>query len=177
MGVIKVDRLKEVLQSINGLVQKQVLVGIPDSAPERKDDAPLSNAAIGYIQETGSPANNLPARPFLVPGVAAAQPKTLPQLQKATEAALDGNLNGAERRMSAAGMAAQNSVRKRINSGISPALSEVTLRERARRGRKGAQEELDRRAAGEKPGIDLAKPLVDTGQLRNSITYVIRKRK
>ncbi len=178
MGFIKTDRLKEVLQSINGLVQKEVLVGIPDSTAGRKDDGePLSNAEIGYIQETGSPANNLPARPFLVPGVAAAQPKTLPQLQKGVEAALDGDLEAVQRRLSSAGMVAQNSVRARINSGISPALSEATLRERARRGRKGAKEELERRAAGEKPGTDLAKPLVDTGQLRNAITYVIRKRK
>ncbi len=178
MGVMKVDRLKAVLQSINGLVDKQVLIGVPDSTAGRKDDGePLSNAEIGYIQETGSPANNLPARPFLVPGVAAAQSKTLPQLQKGVEAALDGDLEAVQRRLSSAGLVAQASVRKRINSGITPALSEATLRERARRGRKGAEEELARRAAGEKPGTDLAKPLIDTGQLRNAITYVIRKRK
>ncbi|GMG90666.1 hypothetical protein Cmtc_18860 [Cupriavidus sp. TKC] len=159
MGFMKVDRLKEVLQSISGLVDKQVLVGIPDSAPERQDDEPISNAAIGYIQETGSPANNLPARPFLVPGVAAAEPKTLPKLQQAVEAALDGDLSRADKRMAGAGLEAQNSVRARINSGISPELKESTLANRRRRGRTGTV------------------PLIDTGQLRNSITYVIRKRK
>lgn len=159
MGVMKVDRLKEVLQSINGLVQKELLVGIPDSAPERKDDEPIGNAAIGYIQETGSPVNNLPPRPFLVPGVAAAEGKVSPHLQKAVEAALDGDLTGAERRMGAAGLTAQNSVRARINSGIDPALKESTMADRRRRGRTGTV------------------PLIDTGQLRNSITYVIRKRK
>lgn len=158
MGFIKTDRLKEVLESISGLVDKQVLVGIPDSAPERKDDVPLSNAAIGYIQETGSPANNLPARPFLVPGVASAQEKTLPQMQKAVEAALDGDLPRAEKRMASAGLAAQNSVRARINSGISPQLKESTLAARRRRGRTGTV------------------PLIDTGQLRNAVTYVIRKK-
>ncbi|GAA7770973.1 hypothetical protein RN01_29825 [Cupriavidus sp. SHE] len=159
MGFMKVDRLKEVLQSISGLVDKQVLVGIPDSAPERQDDEPIGNAAIGYIQETGSPANNLPARPFLVPGVAAAEPKTLPKLQQAVEAALDGDLSRADKRMAGAGLEAQNSVRARINSGISPELKESTLANRRRRGRTGTV------------------PLIDTGQLRNSITYVIRKRK
>ncbi len=159
MGFMKVDRLKEVLQSISGLVDKQVLVGIPDSAPERQDDEPIGNAAIGYIQETGSPANNLPARPFLVPGVAAAEPKTLPKLQQAFEAALDGDLSRADKRMAGAGLEAQNSVRARINSGISPELKESTLANRRRRGRTGTV------------------PLIDTGQLRNSITYVIRKRK
>lgn len=178
MGFIKKDRLRQVLQSINGLVDQQVLVGVPDSTAGRKDEgAPLSNAEIGYIQENGAPEINLPARPFLVPGVASAQSKTLPQLQKGVEAALDGDIDAARRRLSSAGLIAQSSVRKRINSGITPALSEATLRERARRGRKGAKEELARRAAGEKPGTELAKPLIDTGQLRNSITYVVRKRK
>lgn len=159
MGFIKTDRLKEVLQSISGLVDKQVLVGIPDSAPERKDDEPIGNAAIGYIQETGSPANNLEARPFLVPGVANAKDKASPQLQKAIEAALDGDLPRAEKRMSSAGLVAQNSVRAKINSGIKPELAASTLAARRRRGRKGTV------------------PLIDTGQLRNSITYVIRSKK
>lgn len=159
MGTIKVDRLKEVLQSINGLVQKQVLVGIPDSAPERDDDAPLSNAAIGYIQETGSPANNIPPRPFLVPGVEDATPKVTPHLQKSVEAALEGDLSGAERRMGSAGLVAQNSVRAKINSGIKPDLRPSTIADRLRRGRTGTV------------------PLVDTGQLRNSITFVIRRKK
>lgn len=157
-GFIKTDRLKEVLQSISGLVDKQVLVGIPDSAPERKDDEPLSNATIGYIQETGSPANNLPARPFLVPGVASAEEKTVPQLQKAVEAALDGDLPRAQKRLASAGLAAQNSVRAKINSGIAPQLKASTLEARRRRGRTGTV------------------PLIDSGQLRNSITYVIRKK-
>ncbi|NSX05087.1 hypothetical protein [Cupriavidus gilardii] len=159
MGVIKVDRLKDVLQSINGLVQKQVLVGIPDSAPERKDDAPIGNAAIGYIQETGSPANNLPARPFLVPGVSDSLPKATAQLEKAATAALEGDPAAVERRLSSAGLEAQNSVRAKINSGIKPDLKPSTIADRLRRGRTGTV------------------PLVDTGQLRNSITYVIRRKK
>ncbi|MCA7083395.1 hypothetical protein K7G19_07250 [Cupriavidus sp. DB3] len=158
MGIIKVDRLKDVLQSINGLVQKQVLVGIPDSAPERKDDAPIGNAAIGYIQETGSPANNLPARPFLVPGVSDSLPKATAQLEKAATAALEGDPAAVERRLSSAGLEAQNSVRAKINSGIKPDLKPSTIADRLRRGRTGTV------------------PLIDTGQLRNSVVYVIRKK-
>lgn len=159
MGFIKTDRLKEVLESISGLVQKQVLVGIPDSAPERKDDSPISNAAIGYIQETGSPANNIPPRPFLVPGVEDATQKVTPHLQKSVEAALDGDLSGAERRMASAGLVAQNSARAKINSNIQPKLADATIAARLRR------------------GVTRTNTLVDTGQLRNSITYVIRRKK
>ncbi|HHK9177004.1 TPA: hypothetical protein ACQZF0_001777 [Escherichia coli] len=34
--------------------------------------------------------------------------------------------------------------------------------------------ELARRAAGESPGTDLVKPLIDTGQYRRAITHVVR---
>ncbi|HCN2843789.1 TPA: hypothetical protein N6R16_004997, partial [Escherichia coli] len=49
-----------------------------------------------------------------------------------------------------------------------------TVEARARRGRKGATLELARRVAGESPGTDLAKPLIDTGQYRRAITHVVR---
>lgn len=155
---IKVDRLKDVLASLSNLVQKEVLVGIPDSAPERKDDQPIGNAAIGYIQETGSPANNIPARPFLVPGVADAERAVSDRLGRAADAALRADMETADRQMAAAGIEAQNSVRARINSGIDPELKASTIANRLRRGRTGTV------------------PLIDSGQLRNSITYVVRKK-
>ncbi|WP_175788114.1 hypothetical protein [Burkholderia cenocepacia] len=159
MGSMKIDRLDEVLKSIAGLVKQEVLVGVPDSTAGRKDDdEPLSNAEIGYIQETGSPANNIPARPHLVPGVQDARPKFEPQLQKGVEAALDGDLEQVQRRLNMAGIAAQNSVRAKVNSNIAPQLAESTLEARRRR------------------GVTRENTLVDTGQYRNSITYVIRKK-
>ncbi|KVE41701.1 hypothetical protein [Burkholderia sp. BDU5] len=153
------DRLDEILRSIAGLVQKEVLVGVPDSTAGRKDQGePLSNAEIGYILENGSPANNLPARPHLVPGVQDARPKFEPQLQKGVEAALDGDLEKVERSLNRAGLVAQNSVRAKINSNIQPKLSDSTLAARRRR------------------GVMRENTLVDTAQYRNSITYVVRKK-
>ncbi|CAN0620535.1 conserved protein of unknown function [Burkholderia multivorans] len=159
MGM-KIDRLDEVLKSIAGLVQKEVLVGVPDSTAGRKDDGePISNAEIGYIQEHGSPANNIPARPHLVPGVQDAQPKFTPQLQKGVEAALDGDLEQVDRRLGSAGLIAQNSVRAKVNSNIAPELADSTLEARRRR------------------GVTRENTLVDSAQYRNSITYVIRKKR
>lgn len=153
------DRLDEILKSINGLVQKEVLVGVPDSTAGRKDQGePLSNAEIGYILENGSPANNIPARPHLVPGVQDARPKFEPQLQKGVEAALDGDLEKVERSMNRAGLVAQNSVRAKVNSNIQPKLADSTLDARRRR------------------GVMRENTLVDTAQYRNSITYVVRKK-
>ncbi|WP_175984574.1 hypothetical protein [Burkholderia stabilis] len=153
------DRLDEILKSIAGLVQKEVLVGVPDSTAGRKDQGePLSNAEIGYILENGSPANNLPARPHLVPGVQDARPKFEPQLQKGVEAALDGDLEKVEQRLNRAGILAQNSVRAKVNSNIQPKLADSTLAARRRR------------------GVMRENTLVDTTQYRNSITYVVRKK-
>ncbi|KVP19378.1 hypothetical protein WJ85_07775 [Burkholderia ubonensis] len=153
------DRLDEILKSISGLVQKEVLVGVPDSTAGRKDQGePLSNAEIGYILENGSPANNIPARQHLVPGVQDARPKFEPQLQKGVEAALDGDLEKVDRSLNRAGLVAQNSVRAKINTNIPPKLADSTLAARRRR------------------GVMRENTLVDTAQYRNSITYVVRKK-
>lgn len=192
-SVIVKDKLKEVVKSINSLVSQVVLVGIPEVDDARREDdesgkvkiskgivsggseTQINNATLGYIHENGSPANNIPARPFLVPGVQSAQTKIESRLKKAANAALDGNFGNVDNELNGAGMVARDSVKTKINSGDFVPLAESTLKARARRGRKGAEEELANRLAGGNPSNDSAKPLIVTGQLRNSINYVIRK--
>lgn len=72
---VTTDKLAQVMATMAQLVKRDVLVGIPDSAPEREEDTPLSNAQIGYILDNGSPVANIPPRPFLVPGVENVQPE------------------------------------------------------------------------------------------------------
>ena len=176
---IKTDNMDKLMEGLQALSGKAVYVGIPDSTagrtPEEGEKSPASNAVIGYVQETGDPERNLPARPFLVPGVESAEDAINGRLAKAGVAAMDGNVEVVNASMEAAGMAAASAVKRKINSGEFDPLSEATLKARARRGRKGAKKELARRAAGEDPGTEFARPLVDTGQLRNSVTYVVRK--
>lgn len=190
MSFIKQDHLDAMVKSISELAKRDVLVGIPDSAPER-DDGQLSSAQIGYIQEFGGQIEHpggtkytvgengarfvsndyqgqhqvteahtivIPPRPFLVPGVQDANKKATEELGKAADAALDGNLETALNYMSRAGVVAQDSVKSRIHNGPHMPLAPSTLAKRRAKGRTG-----DR-------------PLEDTGQLRNSITYVIRKK-
>lgn len=147
--------LADILEAVQKLTSQEVLVGIPHG--EARSDAEMTNAQIGYIQETGSPAMNLPARAFLAPGVEDCQEQTSVQLTKAIDQALAGNSQGVDRCLNRAGMIAQNSVRAKINTGDFESLSEATLRAR--------------RLAGK----TRTKPLIDTGQLRNSITYIIKK--
>lgn len=174
---VKTDRVNEVIKAIGALTKMDVLVGVPESETERESQDEPNNATLAYIHEHGSPARNIPARPFLVPGVADAKGKYRPRLIKAAQLALDGKTKDALKQLDAAGIEAEQGAKSKINSGDFVPLSDATLRARAARGRKGAKAELARRESGLPAGTDLAKPLIDTGQLRNSITHIVREKK
>ncbi len=185
--VIRKDRTKETLEALQSLVRQQVLVGIPESTSDRDDEdgSGLTNAQIGYLQETGCPETNLPARPFLVPGTEEAEDRTVPLLKEAAKATLRGNPEKARAQLSDAGIVASNSVKRRINSNIPPPLSPYTVANRARsRGSKTSRASerayLRMVALGADPGEAQDEAgiiaLVNTGQLRNSITSVVRKK-
>jgi phage gpG-like protein len=149
------DNTAAVLQTVQNMARKLVLIGIPASAPPR--DGEETNAAIGFLHEHGSPVRNIPARPFLKPGMEQAAKKCAEVLGKFAKSAFD-NPSDIDKGLSAAGLIAQTSVKKRIVSGEGFApLSDRTLAERAAKGAKGT------------------KPLIRTGQLLNSITYVVRE--
>lgn len=181
------DRLPEVLSSIRDLVGQEVLVGIPDSTTDRDDeeDSPMTNAAIGYVHETGSPAANIPARPWLVPGVMEARESTTNKLEAATKAALDGKMDQVQQNLHAAGIIAAASVKRKITTGEFEPLKPATVRQRRRnRGTKSmraAEKEylklidqgVSPEAAQTAAGIQ---PLLNTAQMRNAVTHVIRKR-
>ncbi|CAJ0701588.1 hypothetical protein LMG19089_02876 [Ralstonia edaphis] len=169
-----VNKLGAVIKSIADLAAKEVLVGVPEARGERRDDEPINNAAIGYIMETGSPVNNIPARPHLVPGIKDAQAPIADALGGGVSAALSGQAPGVTKALNKAGIIGQNAVRAKITEGPFVPLAEATLRARARRGRSGAAKELASRAAGNAPDNSNAKPLIDTGQYRQAITYVVR---
>lgn len=151
------DILPDVLRRVQDLTNKRVLVGIPTAEDARDDGSPIGNAAIGYIQEFGEPEHNIPARPFLIPGVRAVQGKTIERLRKAGEAALAGG--DPVPQMTAAGLEAEASVKELITSIIPPPLSPRTLAERKAAGFKGTT------------------PLIRSGELRNSITHVIEDKR
>lgn len=173
------DRLPAVLKAMAGLVQQDVLVGVPASSVDRREPGQMNNATLAYIHDTGAPAANIPARPFMGPGIRAEQDEITDRLKKAAGAALDGNQARVQQQLTGAGVAGQSGVRGAINDGVPPPLATSTLKARLRqtqRGREGVRQELANRAAGEAPSTDLAKPLVNTGQMRNAITYVVRSK-
>jgi phage gpG-like protein len=155
------DLTKELDRALKGLVEKRVLVGIPaenaQRQPDPDDSQPLSNAAIGYLMETGSPAANIPARPFLEPGVRDAADEIQRRLSATAKAALDGDASAVDKGLTAVGLVAEAAVKRRITEGSFEPLAPATLKARKARGRTSE------------------KPLLDTGQLRNVVTHVIRR--
>ncbi|WP_186016202.1 hypothetical protein [Burkholderia gladioli] len=186
------DNLDAVLKSIAALVQQEVLVGVPDSTAGRKDEGrPISNAEIGYIMETGSPANNVPARPHLVPGVEHALPAVTKQLERGVGAALDGKVEKVDQQLHAAGTLAVSSVQLTIRNNIPPPLAPSTVANRYRqRGTKSQRKSEKDYAAlidagAQAAGVSLAEiqsaagiiPLINSGEYVASIKYVVRRRK
>ena len=180
-SIVITDRTKAVLTSLEGLSKAVVLVGIPEANGARKDDdqGPVSNAQLGYIHEFGSPAANIPARPFLIPGVESAQARFTPHLRNAATAALEGDPGRMRASLHTAGAIARDEVKLTLNTAGYEPLKDSTLRARARRAGSSiaaaAQRELDSRAEGNPPS-DEVRPLVETGQMRNAITYVVTNR-
>lgn len=152
---VRSDSAQRILDALKTLANKDVLVGIPDSKDER-DDGDIGNAAIGYINENGSPAQNIPPRPHLKPGVRSVEQDFMPHLKTAARKALEGDAEGAVTSLDRAGTVAANGVKRYITiTGFTP-LADATIANRLRRGRTGN------------------KPLIDTGEYRRSITHVVR---
>ncbi|WP_242013170.1 hypothetical protein [Acetobacter sicerae] len=171
------DRVAEVMKAVKDLTLKRVMIGIPEEESARPDDAEASNALIGYVQETGCPERNIPARPFLVPGVQSVTEDAIKRLASAGKKALEGDAQATEIALNSIGLNASGAVKDKMDVGPFKPLADATLEARIRRGggsEVGATEELERRKGGLPPSTDLAQPLIDTGNLQNSITYVIR---
>lgn len=134
-----------------------VLVGIPEEETARTGDEPINNATLLAINNFGSPANNIPARPVMEIGIRQAQPAIIEAFRAGAKKALSGGLGALSAAYNRAGIAASVSIKKAINSqeGIEPP-SDATLRARLARGFKGT------------------KALIVTGQMRNAITYVVK---
>ena len=177
---VVLNKLPGLLTSMGKLTKQELLVGVPQDKTARKDEkVAMNNATLAYIHDNGSPAQNIPARPFMRPGIEAAAGPVAQRFKAAAKQALHGESQGANSNLNAAGLIAQTSIKNAINEGIAPPLSDATLKARIRNKTavKGAKMELANRAAGNAPGIGFAKPLVATGQLRNSISYILREKK
>ncbi len=168
-----IDRVGLIAKAVKILTTTKVYVGIPSTRTDRRDGE-ITNAALGYIHTYGVPNLGIPPRAFLVPGVQSVQGEISQRLVSAGKLALQGNTQAITKTYHAIGLIAQTAVKRKINDGPFTPLADSTVARRAAKGRQGAIQELANRRAGMAPSTDLVKPLIDTAQLRNSISYVIR---
>lgn len=197
---VKITRgnLERVRDNLRLLSQLEVLVGFPEDTTKRNEDPNddpedrgITNAALAYIHDNGSPEAHIPPRPFMKPALDENKDKIEKSMSGALKQGMRGDVVRMEMALIAAGTTAKLAIQRKINEGIPPPLAEATLKARARRGKRSsiaraAQIELERRRRmkelGEDPFFDMetalttAKPLIVTGQLRNAANFVIRKK-
>ncbi len=178
------DRTSALIEATRGLTKQEVLVGVPGETNFKGREAgEPSNAALAYVHDNGAPEANIPARPFMRPGMKQAQKAIVAQLESAGKAGIAGDSVKVTARLHAAGLAAVASIRAVITAGIPPPLAPSTVRGRiARRAsatwrKKRRAEVAANVAAGAAPGEGIFTPLIDTGALRAAITHVIRPRR
>jgi hypothetical protein len=158
-GVRMVKDNLQIFKNQTAMIEiNDTLVGIPMEENAR-DDSPIGNAGIGFINEYGSPEQNIPARPHLVPSIRAKKNEIAEVMKVGLKELFDKGNAALTKAHNAAGIIGQNAVKAwiRAQEGFTP-LAEKTLAARARDGKKGT----------------LA--LIRTGSYLNSFTYVVRKR-
>jgi phage gpG-like protein len=155
------DAVPRIQAAMRALGRSRVLVGIPAEnggrTPEPGSGEIINNAALGYIHENGSPAANIPARPFLVPGIVEAQEQIADTLESSVRkmVSAEGSRESMAKALHSVGLVAVSAVRRKLTDGPFAPLAPRTLAKRKAR------------------GVKRTKPLIDTGQMRNSITYVV----
>jgi hypothetical protein len=156
-------KVEDFTGAFNNLIEavrvRKTLIGIPeeDNARNPEDgNQPIGNAAILYINNFGSPANNIPPRPVMNIGIFNAQDEIVEELKKAVQNGFKKGSRALNQYYERVGIIGSNSVKRTINDqiGIDPP-AESTLEARRARGFKGT------------------KALLVTGQTRNAITYVV----
>jgi hypothetical protein len=182
-----IDNVGKIIGNVNALTKSDVLVGVP-AAKTGRDQGPITNASLAFIHEHGSPLHHLPARPFLMPGIKRIQAQAIAMMKQGALDALTGPLPNVDKVLNKVGILARNSVVNEITDPDPPfvPLKPATIRARLRKTQAGRRKlkQIKKRgvtvtqwaAETDASGNPNIHPLIDTGQLRASITYVIRRR-
>lgn len=154
------DAMKKMLDGLDLIRNSGIYVGIPESNASRKnadEDNTVTNAQLLFIHTNGSPVNHIPARPVIEPAIRKDKDRLTKMLEKAAVLALSGDKAGFEQQMKLTGMRGQNVSRAYFvdpGNGWPPNSPSTAARKMAK-------------------GSTNPRPLIDTGELRKSITYVV----
>lgn len=151
------DELGSLKESLNKLKKMDVLVGIPQDNDTNRGDK-VTNAELMFIHTNGSPLNNIPLRPVIEPAIENDKETLSSLLGNALEAGLSGDLDLVKENLKLAGLEGQAAAQEWFDNPKN-GWPENSPRVKARKIKKGSTD---------------PKPLIDTGELRKTITYVIR---
>lgn len=143
------DAAKTLQKFIKELDAEDVLVGVPRGA---KEDNGMSIALIASVHEFGSPKRNIPERSFLRAGIRAST-EDISKIAARQLKLIAKDQQTPSNAIQMLGLAGQAAVQKYIRHGDFEPLSPRTI---------------------EAKGSD--KPLIDTGNMLQSITYEVRKK-
>ena len=145
---------KDISKAVEEISRMQVLVGVPEEKSGRKEEE-INNAQLTYIHTHGSNIAGIPPRPIIEPAIEAEdnKEKITRELSQASISALEGNKEKSVTFLKRAGMVAQNAVRAWFVDPRNKWAQNTPLTI----ARKGSD-----------------KPLIDTGQLRKSIIYIVK---
>lgn len=165
----KRSRAAKLNDSLKRLQKTMIFVGIAKGSDKdaRKDNGP-DNHLLGFVHEYGSPAANIPARPFLRPGVKSAHDQIASGLEQALKAALRDDADGMQAALDMTGIQAVSAVKSFMRDPSPPfvELKPATLRNRHR-------SRMTKTKRENEVLNESVKPLLNTGALRNAIDYYI----
>lgn len=153
------DGFKQMMEGLDWIEKSGVYIGIPEDESSREDED-ITNAELLFIHTNGSPINNVPARPVIEPALREDSERLSSMLGKAFVYALQGKFEFASEQLKKTGMRGQNVTRAWFTNPKNnwPPNAPSVVRAKL------------------KKGSTNPRPLIDTGELRRSITYVIYER-
>lgn len=178
-GTLTVSRtgpgVDAIVSRTKALSASQVLVGIPQQKSSRRSGE-VNNAELIYIHTNGSPLRNIPKRPVIEPAIMAEDNKAriMTQLEAAAQAELAGDHDLAIEHLNRAGMIGSTAAKRWFTdprNGWPPNKRATILRKLRKLQGKRKTAALAALNAGNLDAVDT--PLIDTGQLRRAITFVV----
>jgi hypothetical protein len=179
---IDLSKLGKVIEAV---AKRDVLVGYPHESSARKDGEAMNNAARAYILNYGSQAAHIPAREFMGSGIVDIMPRAGKTMELAVRRATQKlDVTELDKALTRVGIMATNSIKRKIQSNLPPPLSVFTVMwrhvERGGRMRKTEETYVHLVGMGYSPAQAQAatgiKSLVNTGEMRDATTFVLRKR-
>ena len=154
MNIKESGSIEEIKNRLEEIAKTRILVGIPQDNKEANSSKYATNAQKLYYNSKGSPARNIPPRPVIEPAIEDKFDKISEKIREGAIKGLEGDMEGFREDYEMAGLMG---VSASINWFDNP------------KNNWSPNAESTIKAKGSDS------PLIDTGEMRKAITYVIRE--